>query len=210
MDRELLLEIGCEELPAELAARPDEADRRGRRRAAARAPAAAGGAGRDLQHAAAPDRPHRRGCPSGRPISRSSSTGRRCRRRSSRTARRRRPPPGSREAGRRGRRARARRRRRRASTSRSASGSAARRRSTCCPTCCGGTLRGLTFPKAMHWDAMLEDGRGELLFGRPIRWMLFLYGGRVVPFTIARTAGGADRAGAGRRRPAPSPTAIGS
>ena len=50
-----------------------------------------------------------------------------------------------------------------------------------------GTLRGLTFPKLMHWDAMLEDGRGELLFGRPIRWILFLYGGRVVPFTIART-----------------------
>ena len=46
----------------------------------------------------------------------------------------------------------------------------------------------------MHWDAMLEDGRGELLFGRPIRWLLFLYGGRVVPFTIARHAGGADRA----------------
>ncbi len=43
------------------------------------------------------------------------------------------------------------------------------------------------FPKSMHWDAMLEDGRGELLFGRPIRWMLFIYGGRVVPFTIART-----------------------
>src|SRR5262249_48161161 len=50
-----------------------------------------------------------------------------------------------------------------------------------------GTLRALTFPKLMHWDAMLEDGRGELLFGRPIRWILFLYGGRVVPFTIART-----------------------
>ena len=50
-----------------------------------------------------------------------------------------------------------------------------------------GTLRGLTFPKLMRWDAMLEDGRGELLFGRPIRWMLFLYGGRVVPFTISRT-----------------------
>ena len=30
---------------------------------------------------------------------------------------------------------------------------------------------------------MLDDGRGELLFGRPIRWILFLYGGRVVPFT---------------------------
>jgi glycyl-tRNA synthetase beta chain len=49
------------------------------------------------------------------------------------------------------------------------------------------TLRGLTFPKSMRWDAMLEDGGGELLFGRPIRWILFLYGGRVVPFTIGRT-----------------------
>ena len=55
------------------------------------------------------------------------------------------------------------------------------------PDVLGGTLRGLTFPKLMHWDAMLDDGRGELLFGRPIRWILFLYGGRVVPFTIART-----------------------
>ena len=56
------------------------------------------------------------------------------------------------------------------------------------PDVLGGTLRGLSFPKAMHWDAMLEDGRGDLLFGRPIRWMLFLYGGRVVPFSIGRTA----------------------
>lgn len=50
------------------------------------------------------------------------------------------------------------------------------------------TLRGMTFPKSMRWDAMLDDGRGELLFGRPIRWMLFTYGGRVVPFAILRTA----------------------
>jgi glycyl-tRNA synthetase beta chain len=49
-----------------------------------------------------------------------------------------------------------------------------------------GLLRDLTFPKQMHWDAMLEDGRGELVFGRPIRWLLFLYGGRVVPYTIGR------------------------
>jgi glycyl-tRNA synthetase beta chain len=49
------------------------------------------------------------------------------------------------------------------------------------------TLRGLAFPKAMRWDAMLDDGGGELVFGRPIRWILFLYGGRVVPFTISRT-----------------------
>lgn len=50
-------------------------------------------------------------------------------------------------------------------------------------------LRSLTFPKLMHWDALLEDGKGELLFGRPIRWILYLYGGRVVPFAIARTPG---------------------
>src|SRR4051812_47338680 len=57
------------------------------------------------------------------------------------------------------------------------------------PSVLGGTLRGLTFPKLMHWDAMLEDGKGELLFGRPIRWLLFTYGGRVVPYSIARTPG---------------------
>ena len=27
----------------------------------------------------------------------------------------------------------------------------------------------------MHWDAWLDDGKGEFPFGRPIRWMLFLY-----------------------------------
>ncbi|RPI50248.1 MAG: glycine--tRNA ligase subunit beta, partial [Acidobacteria bacterium] len=48
-------------------------------------------------------------------------------------------------------------------------------------------LRSFSFPKAMRWDAYLEDGKGELLFGRPIRWILYLYGGRVVPFTIRRT-----------------------
>ena len=56
------------------------------------------------------------------------------------------------------------------------------------PSVLGGVLRSLSFPKAMHWDAILEDGRGELLFGRPIRWILFLYGGRVVPFSIQRTS----------------------
>lgn len=56
------------------------------------------------------------------------------------------------------------------------------------PAVLGGTLRAIAFPKAMHWDAALDDGHGELLFGRPIRWILFLYGGRVVPFSITRTA----------------------
>ena len=49
-----------------------------------------------------------------------------------------------------------------------------------------GLLRALAFPKQMHWDAILDDGKGTFAFGRPIRWLLFLYGGRVVPFTIPR------------------------
>ncbi len=59
------------------------------------------------------------------------------------------------------------------------------------PELLSGVLRDLSFPKQMHWDAKLDDGRGELLFGRPIRWLLFLYGGRVVPFTIGRAANAA-------------------
>jgi glycyl-tRNA synthetase beta chain len=55
------------------------------------------------------------------------------------------------------------------------------------PDVLAAVLRALSFPKAMHWDAWLDDGRGELLFGRPVRWILFLYGGRVVPFEIRRT-----------------------
>ena len=55
------------------------------------------------------------------------------------------------------------------------------------PELLGSLLRDLTFPKQMHWDAMLDDGKGEFVFGRPIRWLLYLYGGRVVPFTIGRT-----------------------
>src|SRR6187397_997834 len=51
----------------------------------------------------------------------------------------------------------------------------------------GGLLRDLTFPKQMRWDAHLEDGKGDLTFARPIRWIVLLYGGRVVPFVIRRT-----------------------
>ena len=42
------------------------------------------------------------------------------------------------------------------------------------PAVLGGTLRALSFPRLMRWDATLDDGRGELLFGRPIRWILFV------------------------------------
>src|SRR5690606_7595105 len=55
------------------------------------------------------------------------------------------------------------------------------------PDMLGATLRSLAFPKQMRWDAMLDDGKGELTFGRPIRWLMFLFGGRVVPFTIRRS-----------------------
>lgn len=48
-------------------------------------------------------------------------------------------------------------------------------------------LRDLQYPKQLRWDAQLEDGKGELLSGRPIRWVVFLFGGRVVPFDITRT-----------------------
>ena len=51
------------------------------------------------------------------------------------------------------------------------------------------TLRDLAFPKAMRWDATLDDGRGEFLFGRPVRWLVFLYDSRVVRFEIGRTPG---------------------
>lgn len=56
------------------------------------------------------------------------------------------------------------------------------------PEVLAGALRDLQYPRQMRWDAALDDGKGELLSGRPIRWILFLYGGRVVPFTITRTA----------------------
>jgi glycyl-tRNA synthetase beta chain len=59
------------------------------------------------------------------------------------------------------------------------------------PDVLGGVLRDLAFPKQMKWDATIDDGRGELVFGRPIRWLLYLYGGRVVPFTIGRATNAA-------------------
>src|SRR5688500_14953588 len=47
-------------------------------------------------------------------------------------------------------------------------------------------LRDLAFPKQMNWDARLDDGKGSFTFGRPIRWLLFVYGGRVVPYPSPR------------------------
>ncbi|MPZ19663.1 MAG: glycine--tRNA ligase subunit beta [Luteitalea sp.] len=65
------------------------------------------------------------------------------------------------------------------------------------PKVLSAVLLGLSFPRQMRWDASLEgttavkgtSGKegADLPFGRPIRWLLFLYGGRVVPFVIRRT-----------------------
>jgi len=52
-------------------------------------------------------------------------------------------------------------------------------------------LRSLPFPKRMSWDAWLEDGKGAFPFGRPIRWLVALLDGKVVPFTIYGLENGA-------------------
>ena len=50
----------------------------------------------------------------------------------------------------------------------------------------------------MSWDAWLDDGRGAFPFGRPIRWLVVLLDGEVVPFADPRARGG--RQGAHHRR----------
>lgn len=52
-------------------------------------------------------------------------------------------------------------------------------------------LRALAFPKRMSWDAWLDDGKGAFPFGRPIRWLVFLLDGEIVPFRIHEMEGGA-------------------
>ncbi len=52
------------------------------------------------------------------------------------------------------------------------------------PALMAASLRSLSFPKFMNWDAEIDDGRGAFSFGRPIRWMVCLLGRRVVPFQI--------------------------
>jgi len=52
------------------------------------------------------------------------------------------------------------------------------------PGLLAGVLRALAFPKRMSWDAWIDDGRGAFPFGRPIRWLVLLLDGAVVPFAI--------------------------
>jgi glycyl-tRNA synthetase beta chain len=51
-------------------------------------------------------------------------------------------------------------------------------------------LRRLVVPKRMSWDAWIEDGKGAFPFGRPIRWMVALLDGEVVPFSIHQMVDG--------------------
>jgi glycyl-tRNA synthetase beta chain len=52
------------------------------------------------------------------------------------------------------------------------------------PDLMAATLRSLSFPKFMNWDAEIPDGKGAFAFGRPIRWIMCIFGKRVVPFEI--------------------------
>jgi glycyl-tRNA synthetase beta chain len=52
-------------------------------------------------------------------------------------------------------------------------------------------LRSIAFPKKMSWDAWLDDGKGAFPFGRPIRWIVALLGGAVVPFQVYALVDGA-------------------
>ncbi len=52
-----------------------------------------------------------------------------------------------------------------------------------------GLVGGLRFDKAMRWN------RSNVYFSRPIRWLLALYGGKVVPFEYAGLASGSTTRG---------------
>ena len=85
----------------------------------------------------------------------------------------------------------------------------ARRAAEVLPAVIGALLRALAFPKRMSWDAWLDDGKGAFPFGRPIRWLVALLDGDVVPFAIHALVAGA-KGRAGRRRRGTRPTAIAS
>jgi glycyl-tRNA synthetase beta chain len=66
-------------------------------------------------------------------------------------------------------------------------------------------LRALAFPKRMTWDAWLEDGKGAFPFGRPIRWLILMLDGTVIPFVIYEMVAG----GKGKARVASGPATLG-
>jgi glycyl-tRNA synthetase beta chain len=73
------------------------------------------------------------------------------------------------------------------------------------PAVLASTLRGLNFPKRMSWDAWLDDGKGAFPFGRPIRWLVAMLDGTVIPFVIYELVDGAK----GKARVASGPSTFG-
>jgi len=65
------------------------------------------------------------------------------------------------------------------------------------PAVCEAAVAGLQFPKKMRWGAR------DFGFGRPIQWLLALFGAEVVPFALAGVASG--RATRGHRIHGPGP-----
>ena len=63
------------------------------------------------------------------------------------------------------------------------------------PRIMAATLRNLAFPKFMNWDAVLSDGKGPFPFGRPIRWMVGIFGTKVVPLEILIEGGASVKTG---------------
>lgn len=54
---------------------------------------------------------------------------------------------------------------------------------------CPEVIAALPFPKRMRW------GDGDFTFARPVRWILALFGGQVVPFTLGLVASGNQTSG---------------
>ena len=73
------------------------------------------------------------------------------------------------------------------------------------PAVTAATLRALNFPKRMSWDAWLDDGKGAFPFGRPIRWLIVMIDGTVVPFVIYEMEEGTK----GKARVASGPATLG-
>ena len=72
-----------------------------------------------------------------------------------------------------------------------AQGRRPRRPASSCPACSRASCARSRFPKRMSWDAWLEDGRGAFPFGRPIRWLVVLFDGSLVPFRVHALESGA-------------------
>jgi len=73
------------------------------------------------------------------------------------------------------------------------------------PAVIAGTLRRIVFPKRMNWDAWLEDGKGAFPFGRPIRWLVAILDGTVIPFVVYDLVDGAQ----GQAKVAGGPATLG-